>query len=62
MIKNYDNTYVKVLSDIPDPTGLGYFAHRGQQILVVVKMQDTAFCRNAKGLTAVVPNYYLIFE
>lgn len=61
MTNKLDNTLVKVLIDIPDPTGVGWFATRGDEILVVVKMSETSFCQNAKRLTAVVPNYHLHF-
>lgn len=54
-----DNTEVRVLINIPDPTGVGLFANRGEDVLVVVKMQETSFCKNKKGLTAIVPNYHL---
>ncbi len=59
---NKDNTIQKVLIDIPDAAGVGWFAKRGDEVLVMVCMAETSFCRNSRGLTQVVQNYYLILK
>ena len=62
LIVTKDNTIQKVLIDIPDTAGVGWFAKRGDEVLVLVCMAETSFCKNARGLTQVVQNYYLILK